>query len=206
MAIINGGIFGVVTKSVGDTTFSTWKGINVAKRKATKVANPQTTGQVNQRTKFKAVVELASVLNSAIIKPLWDRFAKRQSGNNAFVAANIEVFNDSGVFTNRADLIISKGKMSATPITGDGDTGNNKTLTWSTALTDQFQQSTDLAYALWYDSVLDKFFWNAGTVLRSAGTISIDTGATVGQDGAVYLAFKRADGTIVSDTAYRAVS
>jgi hypothetical protein len=59
---------------------------------------------------------------------------------------------------------------------------------------------------LWYDSVLDKFFWNAGTVLRSAGTISIDTGATVGQDGAVYLAFKRADGTIVSDTAYRAVS
>ena len=202
------GILGGLRNKIGSVVGTSWKGIAVLKSLPLSVANPRTTPQVNQRTKFAAVVAFASAINSGVIKPLWDRFAQRKSGNNAFVARNIDSFNNLGILSSPEDIVISEGKMSATPIaTAVADVSSNTiTITWSTTLTDSFQANTDLAYLLAYQIEGNKFGTNVGTVLRSAGTAVITAEVEDSEVWNCYLAFKRTDGTIVSDTAYEQAS
>jgi hypothetical protein len=208
MAVMRQGILGGLRNKIGSVVGTSWKGIAVLKSLPLSVANPRTTPQVNQRTKFAAVVAFASAINSGVIKPLWDRFAQRKSGNNAFVARNIDSFNNLGILSSPEDIVISEGKMSATPIaTAVADVSSNTiTITWSTTLTDSFQANTDLAYLLAYQIEGNKFGTNVGTVLRSAGTAVITAEVEDSEVWNCYLAFKRTDGTIVSDTAYEQAS
>jgi hypothetical protein len=204
MAIMRQGILGGLKNKIGSVVGTSWKGIAVLKSLPLSVANPRTTPQVNQRTKFAAVVAFASAINSILIKPLWDRFAQRKSGNNAFVQANIDFFNSSGVLSTPASLKISEGKMSATPIlTATADiSGDTVLLTWSATLTDSFQASTDKAYVLVYNITTGEIIADGGGNARTEESISLDVAVNAGNVIHCYLAFRRVDGTVVSDTAY----
>lgn len=201
-AVIRRGILGGFSNKIGNIVGTSWKGIAVMKSLPLSVANPRTTGQVNTRTKFKTASQLGSVLLSNIIKPLWDRFAQEESGFNAFVKENFDACLADG--TIDIDLLVtSKGKMTATPITSivADASSNNVVITWGTALIDQYQLSTDLAYVATYDVDTNKWHFNTGVVLRSAGTITVSApGQVVGNTVAGYLAFKRADGSVVSNS------
>jgi hypothetical protein len=204
MAIMRQGILGGLKNKIGSVVGTSWKGIAVLKSLPLSVANPRTTPQVNQRTKFKGVVEFASRINSEIIKPLWDRFAQRKSGNNAFVSANIDNFNVAGSLDTPQFLKISEGKMTSTPIaTAIADDSSNTTvLTWATALIDNFQATTDRAYAMVYDTSEDKIYTSTNLVARSAGTLTINMPVNIADNYECWLAFKRVDGTVVSGTGY----
>jgi hypothetical protein len=203
MARIKKGILGGGSGSVGAVTMSSWKGIDVLKAKPTSVANPKTAGQIAQRSKFSNVVSFAGLILSTIIKPLWDRFASKQSGYNAFVQENIDLFADafSGVLTG---LTISKGKMAAPSI--DSVTASNGSanvvVDFPTTLTDNFAQDTDLAYCVAINVNKEIVGVSSGVVARSVGTLTIvmPESQQTGNEFAVLLAFKRVDGTIVSNT------
>jgi hypothetical protein len=204
MGVIKSGILGGFSGRVGNVVGGSWKGISYMRKLPDSVANPKTTPQTNQRNRFKGVSQFASDINSAIIKPLWDRFAQRESGNNAFVRQNIDNFNTSGVLSAPSTLEISRGKMTATPIaTAVTDLSNGNTVvTWNPALLDTFQATTDDAYILLYNITRGQFAFST-TVDRSVGTATV-TGAIGGLADVihVYLAFRRLDGTVVSNTAY----
>jgi len=206
MAKIPQGILGGISGKIGGIVGSSWKGINVIKTKPLSVANPKTAGQVAQRTKFSNTVAFAGVILATVIKPLWDRFASKMSGYNAFVETNINLFAAASP-SPAADLVISKGKMSKTTIlTGESsEAGNTVTLTWPNDAGEGFKLAADEAYIVIVNET-DEFVEAFETaVLRSALTaevepsIAIDEGVTMN----VYLAFKRSDGTIVSNTSYK---
>jgi hypothetical protein len=204
MGVIKSGILGGFSGKVGAVVGTSWKGIDVMKKLPAKVANPQTTPQTNQRNRFKGVVEFASAINSSVIKPLWDRFAQRKSGNNAFVQRNIDNFNTSGVLSAPSTLEISNGKMTATPITvAVADISLQQVvIDWSSVLTDNFQNATDIAYAVAYNATTGEIKAQTSLNDRSTESTNVAMDITTGDVVHSWLAFRRADGTVVSDTAY----
>lgn len=205
MARLPQGILGGVLGKVGNVVGSSWKGIPILKSRPLSVANPRTTKQVAQRSKMTNVVAFAQPLLSSIIKPLNDRFAQQSSGYNDFVSRNIALFASEAP-TPAADLRISVGKMAAVnPNSIDSTNGSAKVgITFPNALTDAFASATDKAFVVIYNATQKSFGTSGGNDSRN------DEGADVTMSSAVatsdvlhvWLAFRREDGTIVSNTGY----
>jgi len=207
MARMYQGILGGLSGKIGNVVGSSWKGVPVLKTKPLSVSNPKTAAQVAQRGSMSAVTHYASLLNSAVIKPLWDRFASRMSGYNSFVQANIGEFTGVSV-ANWANIKTSKGKMAAVEIE-DIDAPKNDvvlTLTFNSALTDAYAQSTDKAYLCAINATNGDVALPATASTRADGAsyATFSKNLTAGDLLKVYIAFKRADGTVVSDSAYEA--
>ncbi len=194
------GVLGTMTGKVGGVVGRTWKGINTVAAYQPNVSNPRTNLQVAQRAKMAAITLFASQINTSIIKPLWDRFAKGMSGYNAFIQNNIPFVSDLGVI-DLSKLEISRGKMVAPGYLDTSYNDGKWTIEWDTAIADSYSMSTDKAYILITSGDAKKVAISAGIVQRSAGQIEVPSNITPDDEGYIYLAFKRADGTIVSNTA-----
>lgn len=207
MATLKRGILGGFTGSVANIVGSSWKGIDVMRSKPLSVANPRTAAQVAQRGKFASVVEVASFLLVALIKPLWDRFAQQQSGYNAFVSYNIDFFDSSGL-VNFTDFSISRGSL--TPAAIDNVIVNNGSadveIAWVNNGGNGSALDTDLAYAAVYNATQDNWGQIGGneTRLDENTNVTMPTALATSDQLHVYLAFRRVDGTIVSNTEYLA--
>lgn len=205
MARLKQGILGGISGSIGNVTGSSWKGIAVIKSKPLSVANPKTAAQLAQRGKMTNVVAVATTLLTTVVKPLWDRFAQKQSGFNAFIQANIDLF-EAAQASPLSDMAISSGKMVKTDIAAVSltDGGSTCTIDWADDSGEGLKLATDEVYAVVYDANSEKFSVNAATVTRDAGEVVVDLvedGVAV-TDLSAYLAFRRADGTVVSNTSY----
>lgn len=205
MGVLVQGILGGVRGKVGAVVGASWKGIAVLKAKPLSVANPRTAGQVAQRSKMSNVVAFAQVLLSTVIKPLWDRFAQRASGYNDFVSANIANF-EGALPTTFADLVISRGKMAATAISAlkYNGVGGNVEIEWDDDAGEGFKLASDMAYCVIINETTGEVLAPETYYLRSSRHILADL-ATAPQVGDVihcYLAFRREDGTIVSNGSY----
>lgn len=86
------GITGGGTGRLGNAVFSAVRGATIVRQYQPNVANPQTEGQVNQRTKFKLMSQLAAALAPAI------SIARdgMKTGRNQFVSINIPNVVNSG--------------------------------------------------------------------------------------------------------------
>lgn len=207
MGKIPQGILGGVSGKVGGVVGSSWKGINVVKTKPLSVANPRTAGQIAQRNAFSLTVQDATALLSTIIKPLWDRSSVKMSGFNSFIKANIVNMTQTGPVTD-ASFIISKGRLQAPEDFTVNPTVNPKEfdLVWAQSQSDPYALPTDEVYF-----VARKF--KAGNelaegiklpVTRVDGEYTVEVNDVFLEDDSIqcYLAFRRADGTQVSNTAY----
>ena len=110
MARLDQGLLGGYSGRLGTTVGATWKGINVVRTYQPNVANPQTQAQTDQRQLFRDVVQFGSYYLADVIKPFWDRAAKRMSGYNAFVSANTLAMKPFGGFDPEL-LVIGDGRM-----------------------------------------------------------------------------------------------
>lgn len=206
MAIIKQGILGGFQGKIGAVVGTSWKGIAVVKSKPISVANPRTANQVEQRTKLKNVVSFAGFILATVIKPLWDRFASKASGYNDFVSTNISLFTNE-LPSSPEGLIISSGKMAATSINtatgGNGDTGI--TLTWVDDSNEGMKLASDRAYAVIYNERNNEISGLTQEKQRSQGSVQVVVSdpLNVGDILHCYLAFRRSDGTVVSNNSYK---
>ena len=203
MARMQRGILGGLRGKIGNVVGSNWKGIDTLRSLPISVANPRSAGQVAQRTKFTAVVGFASTALTSIVKPLWDRFAQYESGYNAFVSANINAYSSDGVVdTNK--IVTSRGSL--TPAARLGATLNSNgiqvTLTWVNNAGVGSALNADLAYMAVYHKRLDTWYFGQDTPHRIAeeGNVFVTGSFASGDEMVAYVAFRRADGSIVSDS------
>lgn len=210
MGIVIGGVFGKVKNAVGNVVFSSWKGRNTVRSKALSVANPRTTPQINQRTKFRGASKFFSSILGVWVKPLWDRFSGDVTGYNAIMSANTEIFDDGGtpVWGN---LKMSKGKMVSPTVNtcvADESIGS---------IAGSVQFPVDASYGLNGESCFivafnesDGAFIGSDEVTgnpNSAVNYSIVSDEVIaGEIYAVFFALKRPDGTAVSDATYHQVT
>lgn len=210
MGILHNGIQGTMTGKLGGHVGSTKDGRNTIRTYRKNILNPRTAGQVAQRSRFLACTMLASQINSTICLPLWKRFAKNMSGNNAFVSANTTAFSDGGVF-NGVNMILSKGKMMKPVISDVVYTPNSGS--WSitgAAVVDPYALPSDKVYVLIVSSDIDEkgnqkiVFAGKTDFDRSAyegGSCSGQGAFDVTGDIWAFVSYLRADGSIVSDSA-----
>ena len=205
MARLPQGILGGVLGKVGNVVGSSWKGIPILKSRPLSVANPRTTKQVTQRSKMTNIVAFAQPILSGVIKPLNDRFAQQASGYNDFVSRNIHLFENHQP-TPPADLKLSVGKMVAVnPTFRPAELGDEfVAIDYETTLPDAFASEDDLVYAVAYVSTQKIFGVTSGVASRKKGTVDIELSGPLGAGDLihVWLAFRRVDGTIVSNTGY----
>ena len=205
MAILRQGILGGISGRVGNVVGSSWKGIPILKTRPLSVANPRTNAQVEQRDKMSTMVKVGSEALNGFVRPLWDRFASRMSGFNAFISANIQSLNASAEIVP-ATFRASRGRMLATPIVSAevSNVGADLDVTWSVDILDSFQSSTDVPYVLAVSVSGDVKVASAGEATRASALASFSAlpGKTLEAGDVVFLAFRRVDGTVVSNSSF----
>jgi len=206
MGVIKQGILGGFQGAVGSVVGSSWKGINVMKAKPVSVANPRTAGQIAQRTLMTNCVAFAQAILASAIKPLWDRFASKMSGYNDWVSANIAQFiNPTPALPEQ--LVFSRGKMDATfidSVVADNSLGTI-VVNWTNDAGSGLKLATDEAYAMAFNQQNGDIYPVVSNRTRNQGSATITANADmqVGNTVHVYLAFRRADGTVVSNNSYQ---
>jgi len=98
MAIIKQGILGGGSGSIAGVVMSSWKGRAILKAKPLSVANPKTDLQVAQRTSFKAIAQLGSLLLTGYIQKICNVVSGNITGFNKFCSDNAKAFSSVGVF------------------------------------------------------------------------------------------------------------
>ena len=204
MGIIKSGILGGFSGKVGAVVGTSWKGKAIMRSQAQSVTNPRTTAQVENRNRFKYVFEFATSILSSIVKPLNDRFAQGMSGYNLFCSRNKGLFLADGEFVP-ANLVLSVGKLGDTVITlFDFTNEYEASVEYSKVLSGAYQSLTDKAYAVVVD--------NAGIVLGTSSAvatrndeqvlITLNRALVGGEAVHAAIAFLRADGSMVGNTAH----
>lgn len=204
MGKLQGGILGIMTGKVGGVVGSTWKDKNTLRSYRASIAVNNTAKAVAAKDVFSKCVAQAIQINGVIGRDLWQRFEKSQSGYNALVAQFRAAYGVNNSFREE-DLILSKGKIEETPIlSADINPGTKAiTVTWNPANTG-YQLSTDVPYVVIMSTggaMLKAFNGEDFAAKRAAGTITVPNFEfEASYDKYVYLMFKRADGTMVSNS------
>lgn len=88
----------LLTGLVGPVIISHRYGKTYIRSKPSRVKNPRTPGQLNQRGKFKAATQFVSRNLDELIRPYWNPEAKRNamSGQNLFCKLNTHAFDSEG--------------------------------------------------------------------------------------------------------------
>lgn len=174
MGIIKRGILGGFSGRIGNVVGSSWKGLAVVKSLPLSVANPRTTAQTTQRSKFSNTVAFGSLLLTNFIKPLWDRAAVHMSGFNAFVKANVGLM-PSGPLPDYSGLILSEGPLGTLDVTNvDATAGTGVlVLTFDPTASGAYQTVDDRILAFLMDPDLGHIVFDDGTVKRSDGEITL---------------------------------
>ena len=200
MGIIRRGILGGFSGKVANVVGSSWKGIAVMRALPLSVTNPKTVGQVEQRSAFSIISKLASSILTVWVKPLWDRSAQSMSGYNAFIQQNVDIVKADKVL-NIENLVMSKGKLGVTPLTGNLVSSTSSLMFgWDAEPVGSFQMSTDRLYLLVFDKDNKLIAQSSGIVERNDAMIELtDVPSVKDADYYIVSTFAREDGTIVGD-------
>lgn len=133
MGVIKQGILGGFSGKVGSVVGTSWKGRAVMKAMPLSVANPRTTGQVQQRTKMTGLVAAARLVLGGSIALLDNPFSGNISGYNRFVKRNMPFVSSLGqLYPNSVKLsegVLGRIILSTAVSAVDGN--NAVTVTWT---------------------------------------------------------------------------
>lgn len=181
MAVVQNTLIGRSRNKVGGTVFSTWKGKNVLKSKPLTVANPQTDGQLAQRSKMRQLVNLFRFMLIMI------RYSFKEVSAGSTEWASFMKYNLQNAFTVAGpdatlvpgDLIFSRGTLVQCPnmeLLTSTTTGFTATWTDNTG-TPGANASDILAYAI--------VTADEEVRVEFTGIVRADEAATVTYDSAV---------------------
>jgi len=177
MAKLLNGILGPLNGKVGGVVAATWKGINYV-RGYVIPANPQTTDQTTNRTKFGLIVAKAKQILGSILQVYWDPLVSGMSGFNKFVSTNALLMDPDFDYTV---MKVAEGNLEGQEI----DAINYATGTgaiecdWSMNILGN-GLSSDIMTCVIFDDDNDVAYVNAETRNDEQILLTIPTGLTVG--------------------------
>lgn len=206
MGKISQGILGGLSGKVGNVVGGSWKGIDYLRIKPSKVANPRTKGQVNQRNKFTISLEFLQP-NIDFIKIGYKNFANKKS---EFNAAMSYVLNNgiSGLApdfeVDYQNALLSRGTL-AGAIDGSTDLGvsGEVSFSWTDNSAGANANADDKAMLLVYNPAKKESTYILDGAERSTEqeVVSIPS-SYAGDEVQLFIAFITADGERVSNSVY----
>lgn len=174
MARLDQGLLGGYSGKLGTTVGATWKGINVVRTYQPNVANPNTQLQRDHRYKFREIAQLGSFFLASMVKPFWDKGAKKMSGYNAFVSMNARAMRDDLQF-NPMNFIIGNGQMGHPEYEINlSEESNRLDIGWDKNEQVLYGQPTDELYLIAFNYVGEPIGYSLGEVKRSEALKRID--------------------------------
>ena len=203
MAIVANTLIGRASGSVGNATFSQWKGLNILKAKIAVMTNPRSSLQQANRARFVALLGFAKLWRP-ILQFGFKEYAGRMSWMNRFMSVNstngfVQWDNpNSSWVAHPGLLVIAEGSLFPTPfVVSDADTASIVVNFAGTAVNNQ--ATNDRVFVLVSTANETKFM--LGTVTRAAGSATIPlSGGSVGDAYFVSIFFVSNDGRIVSNS------
>lgn len=205
MGIIKQGILGGFSGKVGSVVGTSWKGRAVMKAMPLSVANPRSTGQVNQRTKFSACVELAKDLLGGSIATFDNPFAGNISGYNRFVKRNVSAFMNDGT-PQFYQISISEGALGVSNINGvpSLNIARDAVAFDVVSIDSPYNLDSDKAYAVVIANngveVLASGGVSCGTRIGGQITIPLNRPLAANEEFTIYWAYIRDDKKYASNT------
>lgn len=208
MARVQNTLIGHASGSIGGVTFTSWKGLNVAKGKPTSVANPRSVGQVAQRFRQKNALRLFRPL-STVVNIGYLLQAVGMSAYNAFMSENMKnsavSSTDGNPILNPPYVQIAKGTLDLTTIFSATRDNSAHTIevAWDGSVLGN-KLATDVPYAAVIKIDGTVLFASALAAFRDDGSYSI-TGFPVGSlstDVHLYLFFYQPSTRKASDSVY----
>jgi|WetSurMetagenome_2_1015567.scaffolds.fasta_scaffold591450_1 hypothetical protein len=184
MAKILQGILGAASGKVAGVVAGSWKNINYIRGYA-KPANPNTTLQQAQRTKFSSCVNFAKLWIGQVFNTYTDKFLKGMSGFNYFISRNIDIFDGTPDYEA---IKLTEGKLAIPVISGVvADASDHScVITYSTAPGNN-GDALDKIYAAVYNETTGLCYFPAAEVVRGTGSISTSCYCTAGDNVVAYL-------------------
>lgn len=214
MSVTQNVLIGKSRKSMGNATFTTWKGLNVLKSKPVSVANPQTDKQLAQRSALRQLVSMFRA-NRGAIEAGFKSKAIKMSAFNAFTSYNLKNgFNLSSppdADFSPTNFSFSRGTIETTAIaTAVIDaSAHTLTITWAPSPLSAGQSNSDtVGWGVVNTTAANEMESGTTTDVRSAGTatITLANTYTAGDTCIVYLFFKSATDNAVSDSVNTSVT
>ena len=175
MARLDQGLLGGYSGKLGTTVGATWKGINVVRTYQPNVANPNTQKQRDHRTKFSDIAKLGSFYLDTMVKPFWERGAKKMSGYNAFVRANVLSMKDSQSFF-ASELVIGNGQMGRADMTFAPELADGLiVMQWDKDETVLWGKPTDKLFVLVFNYAEEVIGASLGEETRKDAGVAIST-------------------------------
>ncbi|MCW3785504.1 DUF6266 family protein [Plebeiibacterium sediminum] len=206
MGKINQGILGGFSGKVGNVIGGNWKGIDYMRVKPASVANPQTEGQVDQRTKFSTVLKFLQPMTD-FVRVGYKLYATKMTQFNSAMSYNLKnaitgTYPDYTI--DYANALVSRGNLtgvlnpaatSSSPgevsFTWDNNTGNGNAL------------ATDKALLVVHNASKGVAAYETAGAGRSNTSDSITVPADFSGDTVeVFIGFISEDGKEVSNSAY----
>ena len=154
MGKISQGILGGFSGKVGNVIGGNWKGIDYMRVKPASVANPQTAGQVDQRTKFSTVLGFLQPLRG-FLKVGFRNYAVKMTEFNSAMSYNVQnaIIGDypDFIIDFEAALISRGGLTAALNPTAGSDLAGSVQFNWVDNSVDGNARPTDRAMVLVYN-------------------------------------------------------
>ncbi len=208
MAKFNKGILGGFSGRIGNVVGSNIFGIDVMRSYQPNVANPRTTGQVSQRTKFSLVVQFLRQFNHVLSIGFKLR-AVNMSAFNAAVATNLS----AAVTGTAPDFSIDLPNLEIAQGALPGPTNANIAAAANTAISFNWSEnnvlnltdSGDKVFALVYNKTKDQFMASIEEATRANKTLEIypdDTVWEANDEIHAWMFLASADRSKISDSVY----
>lgn len=206
MGKINQGILGGFSGKVGNVIGGNWKGIDYMRVKPASVANPQTEGQVDQRTKFSTVLQFLQPIKD-FVKVGYKNYAIKMTQFNSAMSYILKnavtgVYPDYSI--DYANALISRGSLAGV-LNGAAASSTKGTVdfTWDDNSGDGNAQATDKALILAYNKTNGGAIFVTDGAVRTAGTQTLTVPDDFSGDTVeCFIAFISEDGLSVANSKY----
>jgi len=205
MGVINKGILGPVSGTVGTVIGGSWKGISYLRSQPTSRRTSFTTKQLEQQAKFALTIQFLQSMTPLLSESFRDYAVKMSGFNNAMrytllnaIAGSYPTFsiNYSSVLVSRGDL--PNASSPAATSTASGTVNFN----WVNNSGMGKAQPTDTSILVVYSPDLNQCIYTTAGAVRSAGTDTVSVPSFKGLPVETYIGFVSADGKNIASSIY----
>jgi hypothetical protein len=206
MGKINQGILGGFSGKVGNVIGGNWKGIDYMRVKPASVANPQTEGQVDQRSKFSNVLQFLQPMKD-FVKVGYKNYAIKMTQFNSamsYILKNAVIGSYPNFTIDYANALISRGSLSgAMNGAAASSAAGAVEFTWGDNSSEGNAQATDKALILAYNKTKGEAIFVTNGAVRTAGTQTLTVPDDFSGDSVeCFIAFISEDGLSVANSKY----
>lgn len=205
MGKLRNGFFGGFSGKVGNVVGARWKDIEYIRSLPSKVHDPKTDEQIKQRSRFSLIMDFQKTITQ-FIRVGFQAYANgRMTAFNAATSYNMKKgikYGDKGVELDFPNILVSRGSLYSASVVNVKIVDDALQFSWDSTIKEN-AKSDDIVMLIVFNSKKNEAVYDINAGKRSSSTADIKLSYNwIDNPLETFIAFKNADGSIVSDSVY----